>query len=122
MWVNSWNNLYKNIDGELYCNKTSKNGYYVGTENEPTTTSISSDIMKLKKGYNNKLYYPRTSNNSNGASSNCCFASPSASYALMLYVSYNGNIGSTGWSTVDYSLRPVVSLKDGSMVDATDPE
>ena len=66
MWMDSWNNLYKNVDGELFCNNTDRYGYYVGTTSGPKSTDISYSVMEAKKGYQNKLYYPHTSTVSDG--------------------------------------------------------
>ena len=71
MWMDSWNNLYKDVDGELFCNNTSDYGYYVGTTSSPTSTAIDASIMNVKKGYNNKLYYPHIESVSDG--SNACY-------------------------------------------------
>ncbi len=80
MWIASWNKKYTtetNTADKLYCNKASSTGYYVGITNEPTSTSISSDIMSAKDGYQDELYYPHKE------AYNDCYgywlASPSAS-------------------------------------------
>ena len=123
MWVKSWNNLYKNVDGELFCNKTNDYGYYVGTSSSPITEKIEASVMKAKKGYQNKLYYPYTSNVSDG-SDNCSFywlASPSTyGNDYLREVNYGGALGYNTYRDGKSGLRPVVALNSGITVDARD--
>ena len=122
MWMDSWNTRYPR--DKVYrkaSTDTSYPGYYVGTSQDPTTTSIDYSVMSAKEGYNNKLYYPHTSsyNGTNGY----WLASPAAGNSnCVLVVSYNGLVDYGGY---DYSLlgvRPVVSLNSGITVNAEDAE
>ena len=120
MWMDSWNNLYENIDGKLYrkaSTSTSYPGYYVGTNPDPTG-SYSMNLIG-KEGYNNKLYYPYTSNYNN------CYgywlASPSAGNGdFVLYVYYGGTVNCNNYYLSSLGLRPVVSLNSGITVNAED--
>ena len=128
MWMDSWNNLYKDIDGELYCNKTNEYGYYVGTSTSNYYYSIDCEVMRKKEGYkNSKLYYPKTSV-SDGSGNRSCdkywIVSPSAgNYGFsVLSVHYYGYVYNDNYDNTDTGLRPVVSLNSGIKVNATDAE
>ena len=58
MWMDSWNNLYKNVDGEIFCNNSNEYGYYMGTTSEPTNNEYI--YFSKRKGYNNKLFYHKS--------------------------------------------------------------
>ena len=123
MWMDSWNNLYKDIDGELYCNNTNENGYYVGTSSNPTSTTISYKVMSAKDGYNNSLYYPHHKKVSDGKSECTLYwlASPAAyNSASLLEIACNGDIDT--YNPDEVGVRPVVSLNSGIKVNATDAE
>ena len=125
MWMDSWNNLYENIDGKLYRKASidiSHPGYYLGTNPDPTGSyDISSSVMNPKEGYSNKLYYPHTS-----IYNNCFgywFASPSASSSdTVLAVSYSGYMGNYRYNNSNLGVRPVVSLNSEITVNAEDAE
>ena len=126
MWMDSWNNLYKDIDGELYCNKTNEYGYYVGTSSNPTSAYIYSSVMSAKDGYNNSLYYPNHESVSDGDKS-CYYywlASPAEVYSGygVLGVGCNGYVNGYGYDDTSVGVRPVVSLNSGIKVNATDEE
>ncbi len=115
MWIASWNKKYTtetNTADKLYCNRASSTGYYVGTTNEPTTTQISSNVMSVKQGYQDELYYPHR------AEYNSCsgywLASPSANgrYGEM-NVGYGGYVGDNDCSINYCGVRPLVHLKSG---------
>ena len=123
MWMDSWNNLYKDIDGELYCNNTNENGYYVGTSSNPTSTTISYKVMSAKDGYNNSLYYPHHKKVSDGKSECTLYwlASPAAyNSASLLEIACNGDIDT--YNPDEVGVCPVVSLNSGIKVNATDAE
>ncbi len=121
MWMDSWNNLYGDIDGMLYCNNTNDSGYYLGTSSELTQDYIVANAISVRKGYSNKLYYPHTSI-SNSTWSYWLSSPTSGNKAPMINVTYNGSIGENG-DTYGYTgLRPVVSLNTGITVDAVDAE
>ena len=122
MWMDSWNKRYSN--DKLYrkvSTNVNKPGYYIGTDENQDTYSIDSEVMNKKEGYKNRLYYPHTSayNGTNGY----WFASPSAAGSTyMLYVTSYGRLNYSSHSSGPFGIRPVVSLKDGIMVNATDSE
>ena len=122
MWINSWNNLYENIDGKLYYNNTNTNGYYIGTSLNPTSDCISRSVMSTKEGYKNKLYYPhiKSYNNANYY----WLASPSAlTINHILFVYQYGDVDNNYYYNLDnIGVRPVVSLNTGITVNATDEE
>ena len=126
MWMDSWNNLYKDIDGELYCNKTNEYGYFVGTSSNPTSTDIR---LSQKDGYKNStLYYPRKSPplDKGEYCEYYWLASPSAAYDSnnVLGVSCYASVRDCRYRNTNAyaSLRPVVSLNSGIKVNATDAE
>ena len=121
MWMASWNNLYENVDGKLYCDNTNYNGYYIGTSSIPSTYSIGSNIMKQKKGYKNKIYYP-INTLANKVTQGYWFASASANSNCVFYADYKGNVSICGFNGTIYGVRPVVSLNTGVTVNATDEE
>ena len=128
MWMDSWNNLYKDIDGELYCNKTNEYGYYVGTSTSNYYHSIDCEVMRKKEGYkNSKLYYPKTSVSDGSGNRRCdryWIASPSSGYDgfYVLSVQYYGYVYDDTRDNTATGLRPVVSLNSGIKVNATDAE
>ena len=117
MWMDSWNNLYKNVDGKLYCKAstdTTYPGYYVGTSEN---SSIYNFDNSQKEGYNNTLYYPYKEGN-NGTNG-YWFASPSAYGNInILNVHCGGGVGYNPYNIGFLSVRPVVSLKSGTTVNA----
>ena len=75
----------------------------------------------MSVGYNNKLYYPHTSNY-NGITG-YWLASPSAYDRLyVLYVYYDGNVFNYDYDHSYLGVRPVVSLNTGITVNAEDAE
>ena len=116
MWMRSWNNLYKDIDGELYCNKTGSNGYYIGTKSQPSTYNLSSRVMRNKNGYNNTLYYPHKEvlNSTNYY----WIASPTEEMDNSLFmVNCEGEITSYEIEKDEVGLRPVVAIKENKTVN-----
>ncbi len=80
-------------------------------------------LMNRKEGYNNKLYYPRTSGNvGNNGTSGYRIASPSASSSCVLCVRCDGYVGNCSDSSIIFGLRPVVSLNSGITVNAEEVE
>ena len=120
MWMDSWNNLYENIDGKLYRKASSDinyPGYYVGTSEDPTGSYyIENSVMDQKEGYNNKLYYPHTLDYNN------CFgywiASHSSIIGAVLRVARDGNVYFYDPRYSGLGIRPVVSLNSGITVNA----
>ena len=120
MWMDSWNARYPKSSDKIYrkaSTSTSYPGYYVGTNPDPTG-SYSMNLIG-KEGYNNKLYYPYTSNYNN------CYgywlASPSAGNGdFVLYVYYGGTVNCNNYYLSSLGLRPVVSLNSGITVNAED--
>ena len=125
MWMDSWNNLYENVEGKLHwkaSTDTSYPGYYVGTDVDLTDYNyIDSSIMSKKEGYNNKLYYSHTEeyNGTYGY----WITSPSAngSYNL-INVNCSGYVGTCGYNDIHLGLRPVVSLKYETTVNIKDAD
>ena len=126
MWMDSWNARYPNSSDQVYrkaSTSTSYPGYYVGTSSDPTGSYyIDSSVMRVKEGYNNKLYYPHTSIYNNGTNG-YWLASPSAySSSYVLRVSYGGNVSNSACDNSHLGVRPVVSLNSGITVNAEDVE
>ena len=124
MWMDSWNARYPKSSDQVYrkaSTSTSNPGYYVGTSQEPTTTYIDSSVMSAKEGYNNKLYYPHTSEyNGTGG---YWLASPSAGNSGWgLIVGAGGSVSADVYGRSYYGVRPVVSLNSGITVNAEDVE
>ena len=126
MWFESWNNLYKNVDGEIFCNNSNEYGYYMGTTSEPTNNEYI--YFSKRKGYNNKLFYSHTTkvSDTSGDCSYVWFASNSSTDKRRIFTNnYQGGIVDA-WGSGSYSgsigLRPVVSLNKGVTVDAKDSE
>ena len=125
MWMDSWNNLYKDIDGELYCNNTNENGYYVGTSSNPTSAYIYSSVMSAKDGYNNSLYYPNHESVSDGDKS-CYYywlASPAEVYSGygVLGVGCNGYVNGYAQELKNGAISGLKEgLKDGAKQGAKD--
>ena len=96
---------------------TSNPGYYIGTSPNPSTTFIRGDIMKVKEGHSNKLYYPHTSAY-NGTES-YWLASPSVYYSGgVINVFYSGLVDGSNYNYSGLGVRPVVSLNSGITVNA----
>ena len=120
MWMDSWNTRYP---GEKVYRRastsTSNPGYYVGTNQNPTTTYFSNSE---KEGYNNKLYYPHIEsyNGTNGY----WLASPSAysSSNYVIYVRCNGYVNASYYYLSYLGVRPVVCLGSEITVNAKDAE
>ena len=109
MWIESWNDMYPS--DKLYCDANdSETGYYVGTSNPPISDNIAQNIMEIKTGYTNTLFYPHTSTYNN---CNCYWiASPSArGEDYIMLVDYRGVIGRTLNTSAVMSFRPIVSIK-----------
>ena len=123
MWVDSWNARYPKSSDQVYrraSTSTNDPGYYVGTNPDPTGSYSMN--LRGKEGYNNKLYYPHTSdyNGTNGY----WLASPSAfgsSYDV-LSVRCDGFVNNYNYSYSLLGVRPVVSLNSGITVNAEDVE
>ncbi len=127
MWMASWNNLYENIDGKLYCNNTNSFGYYVGTSSIPSTCKIDENVMSQKKGYKKAMYYPHIAGY-NGTYGYWLSSSTASSSFGVIYVHGIGKVYQVNslYSAYNnpctYGVRPVVSLNSGIAVNATDEE
>ena len=112
MYTASWN--AKGYTA-LYCDNANDAGYYVGTSATPTSYSVN---MSSTEGYNDTLYYPHKS-----VESNCYgywLASPSAgSNGCVMNVDYNGNVSYNYYNSTLYGVRPVVSLKSDVKLTGT---
>ena len=120
MWMDSWNKKYPN--DKLYCNNTNSYGYYVGINSDDSENSVETWD---KEGYNNSLYYPHKDSVSNPNASQDCISYWIASTSAedewgLLCVVYNGTIRRSYLGDMDLALRPLVSLKSGVTVNATD--
>ena len=120
MWMDSWNARYPN--DKLYRKaSTSYPGYFVGTSENQNSYYIANDVMNKKDGFKNSLYYIGQA---------YWLASPCAGNISGLFdIGYDGYIYHNndydyhwGTETDGIGIRPVVSLKDGIMVNATDSE
>ena len=122
MWINSWNNLYKNIDGEIKYT-VSDNQYMHGYS---VTNGFLSSNNKV--GVKNKLYFPTDILLSDGNIKlyGYMFASPSGNgFDQIVYCNRVGQIGPAPCiykSSVYCALRPVVSLNKDITIDAIDSE
>ena len=120
MWMDSWNARYPK--DKLY-RKTNTNyrGYMVGVSEDISVSGIDSSVMNKKVGYNNKLYYSHPKDDDSTWA--YWLASPSEKGEdYIISVWEIGSIGGSDYYNSDISIRPVVSLKDGIMVNATDSE
>ena len=120
MWMDSWNARYPK--DKLY-RKTNTNyrGYMVGVSEDISVSGIDSSVMNKKVGYNNKLYYLHPKDDDSTWA--YWLASPSErGEDYIISVWEIGSIGGSDYYNSDISIRPVVSLKDGIMVNATDSE
>ena len=105
MWVASYNAkgytpLYTNVNNT---------GYYIGNS-EGTTDYYYYVTDDSNNGYGDTLYFPHQE-----IVSNCWgywLASPSASYTYyVMYVGYDGRVGSSYYDYIRVGVRPLVSLK-----------
>ncbi len=127
MWMDSWNNLYEDVDGKLYRyanTNTAKPGYNIGTTADLRYSYyLYREIMSNKKGYENKLYYPQTKFIDYSYPDGYWLASPAADADdNIFYVCYDGRISAYDGAKTNYSMRPVVCLKSGIAVSETDSE
>ena len=110
LWMNSWNDLYKDVDGMLYCNNANDLGNYVGTIDKPEEHEVN---ICEKKGWNNILY-----------NRGCWLATPAAKYDYFVYgIGYGiGGLSGGNYHSNTNCLRPVVSLNKDVTIDAKDSE
>ena len=125
MWMDSWNNLYENVDGKLYrkaSTDTTYPGYYVGINPDPTDLYyISASVMSSKKGYNNKLYYTHLEKY-NGIAGYWLTSTSAYDSDNVFRVFFNGSVSYDIYGYKYLGLRPVVSLKSGTTVNAEDAD
>ena len=116
MWMESWNNLYENVDGKLYCNNVNENGYYIGDTLYSKTTEIN---LNSKKGKGNKLYFPYDEGVTDaGQSSNSYWLSSTTSgISGLLRIRCDGNMGDDGYYGVWACIRPVVCINENQKLD-----
>ena len=118
MWMDSWNKRYPN--DKLYCNKTDEYGYYVGKNQNSSENQIR---VEDKEGYNNKLYFPYKQIVLDGDYScrEYWLASPLGENDFgVCTIFYNAFISGYDYDMSMEALRPLVSLKSGVTVNATD--
>lgn len=116
MWMDSWNNLYENIDGKLYYNGISSTGYNIGILENTSSYYIDSSVMDTKKGYNNILYYPHNEVYKDVAG--YWMASPSSrSDNAIMRVIYNGSIDKDYNTGPNMTIRPVVCINENQKLD-----
>ena len=118
MWIDSWNTLYKNVDGKLYI-EAGPLGYYTGISIHPTEY-IYGQYIKERKGYENKLYYPYTVaiNEEEGTVDRYWIASPYSQKKCIYNIHYSGSVVGNQNTNKNIALRPVVSLNKDITVDA----
>ncbi len=118
MWIDSWNTLYKNVDGKLYI-EAGPFGYYTGISIHPTGY-IYAQYIKERKGYENKLYYPYTVaiNEEEGTVDRYWIASPYSQEECIYNIHYSGSVVGNQNTNKNIALRPVVSLNKDITVDA----
>ena len=116
MWMSSWNNLYENVDGKLYCDNTNENGYYVGLKPNMNTSYISSDLMIGKKGHINKLFNVH-SDIYNSTYGYLIASASSESINNLVVFGNDSAIRNNYYYDQGSSIRPVVSLKTGINVN-----
>ena len=118
MWIDSWNSLYKNIDGELFCNNTNEYGYYIGTNSMEKNLEIS---LSNRQGKNNYLYISKYTKDGNNYIKRYWLSSTTADddYRTLnidlTTIRFNSGVSDAG-------LRPVVSLNKDITIDAKDSE
>lgn len=120
MWVASWNEKYD--DYKIYCNNTSANGYYLGTQSKPKSTlagSSKSEGYQVEETEN--MYYPHKSTleKCNGY----WLASPSGTGTSSIYKVYGSYPVSYDNYNYNYlSVRPVVSLLSSVTTASTEAD
>ena len=125
MWLDSWNTKYPN--DKLYRKAcTSHPGYYIGTSENISESLIYTSIDELrdKVGYNNKLYFPHISSYNDGYNDidGYWVSSPNVYVNSIFYIRYNGSINGTISYENKIGIRPVVSLKSGTTINAVESE
>ena len=110
LWMDSWNARYP--EQKVYCDNANTNGYYVGTSSKPTSTSFSLNKNENKGG---ELYFANNFSSladGNNTVDYYWLASPSAASGNhVLFVSYRGSVGISGYFGNYGGLRPVVCLQ-----------
>ena len=54
LWMDSWNNRYKDTSDQIYCNSSNVNGLFVGMVSEPESETVT---LNSKKGDGGELYF-----------------------------------------------------------------
>ena len=106
MFIASWNAKRYTT---LYCNNSTNLGYYVGTDNIPTTATVESESLSNTDGYADTLYFPHTTiyESCNGY----WLASPATTESdRFMSVLYNARIGTNGYVNAYMGVRPLVCL------------
>lgn len=106
MWINSWNDKYKN-DKIYYSNDENAVGYYIGLNENTNEYQIN---LSDKSGYKeDPLYFPRKEKIEK--CEGYCIASPSSvKNSLLMRVNYNGIVGNSGSYTQHGAVRPVICI------------
>lgn len=128
MYVASWNDMYKNEKLECTPNSLEPNqdskGYKVCIQGETPANYIAKEVMQLKAGFNNILYYPHPSvlNERYDGCGGYWLASPNSAIGdyRLLTIHCSGSINSEDMTINYYSVRPLVALKvDARLTEGT---
>ena len=119
MWVKSWNKKHgaesKDTSKLQLYYASNATGYFVGTTENPETSSSDYVYQSGTTGYTDTLYYPVSLDSNGNPDTNKCFgywlASPSAYGAdYVMRVSKSGLVKYYNISQACYGVRPVVCL------------
>ena len=114
LWIESWNNRYKDPSDKLYCNNSSGFGYYIGSDSTQKGTNIT---LNSNMGNGGELYFSNNHSALLDGQSNVSYywlAAPNASdYGANFGVYYNATIyGRMVYTGSEFGgLRPVVCLQ-----------
>lgn len=119
MWIESWNDVYPR--DWLLCERVeaeNPHGYLLKTSN--SSSSSKSLSLKDKAGYQNKLYFNKTSDvedpdlNNENSTAKCklyCISSPSSFGAAYIFsITRDGNLTALHSSSDTSSMRPVICI------------
>ena len=93
--------------------------YYSDLINNPTTNNVGANVLNIKQGYLNELYYPHSSV-TNEIYGGCYFyrlaATAGAGDFGVVCVCNDGYIGFAAYDNKNGALRPVVRLKASTTI------
>ena len=130
MYIASWNDMYPNDKLECTPNASAPDqttgGYKVCVEGGTPANYIATDVMNVKEGFNNTLYYPHPDITDTGyyGSKGYWLSSPNnavGNYRIFV-IGCTGIIASCDFNELShgYAVRPVVALKaDARLTDGT---